>query len=683
MTILDTPHVLPAPEPRPSDTARVATDGAARTIAPPLVIRESPLRRVLFALVMLAVVLLYARCLHLYFYPANGGVDQNGYLVGGKLLALTGSDGRVPQNLYTFVGSMWNLGPDGKTYYPKYPLGLPALYALCIKLFGLAKGCYASYFVPPLGAVMAVWGTYLLARPYVGGFGAVIASLALAVSPLMMTLANNPNSHAATVGFVTWGMVFLLSWWRSGGGWRAAMAGFLLGYALTIRYTEGLLLLPMTVVFVDRWFRRQRGAYWQGLLMACSWLVPVGVLLWFNMSHFGSPTGYDSTRESTGFGWNYFVANWDLLVRDMNDKALVLIFPLGLAGLGLMTAKPGGWRLSLILAAWIFPSLLTYAAYYWAPDGTSVAYSRFFLTVLPGLLLAATWTLTRAPLSHHAPPADKPWRGAVLGAGLIGLLATAASAAQDAEVVIPDARQNMLVDLAASYAQKAPKGSVFFTSTQIIDHLQFVSDYDCYLPETFNRNTVQRLNQTADLNDPNPLQPQRAAALYSKLKDKTDAQLVEEQQALMSATIAAGNHVYFLAPVNQIVSYQRRFAPPAKFSTRVAAQWIEPGDWRRSRWQRTANAVAPSWTGRRGQQPLAPPPGQTWQMLEVLPPKPLPAPPPPAPKPTTPARPPATRPASKDLSAEDRAKRKAQALEKRAAAALAAAASRPATRPAR
>ena len=31
-------------------------------------------------------------------------------------------------------------------------------------------------------------------------------------------------------------MLFLILWWQKGAWWRSAIAGFLLGYALTIRY---------------------------------------------------------------------------------------------------------------------------------------------------------------------------------------------------------------------------------------------------------------------------------------------------------------------------------------------------------------------------------------------------------------------------------------------------------------
>ena len=63
----------------------------------------------------------------------------------------------------------------------------------------------------------------------------------------MLALADNPNSHASCVAFVVWGMFLLVRWWQTGSIWRGALAGFLLGYACLIRYSEGLLILPILV----------------------------------------------------------------------------------------------------------------------------------------------------------------------------------------------------------------------------------------------------------------------------------------------------------------------------------------------------------------------------------------------------------------------------------------------------
>lgn len=613
---------------------------------------EEPLgRRVLFGTLMAGVLVLYAMCLSFIWYPAHPGVDQNGYLVGGKLLALTGNTGVIPPNPFSFVGAMWNLGPDGKTFYPKYPLGLPAIYAAAILILGEERGPWWAHLASPAGAVLAMWGTYVLARPLVGAFGAVLTMLVLGTSPIMVGLATNPNSHATTLAFAVWGMAMLFAWWHVGGWWRATLAGLFAGYALTIRYTEGLLLLPMAMVFLDRWFRRERGAYWEGLLMFAAWAVPVGILLWWNLLHFGSPTGYDSTRESMGFGWVYFVANWDLMLRDMNDKGLVLLFPLGLAGMGLMAAAgKGTWKVGAVLAAWAVPCLITYTAYYWAPDSTSLGYSRFFLTVLPAIAVAGVWVLVRAGelIVRGLPERSgaRRWAGGAVVAGSVAGLGACLGAGQNADTIIPESRQSMLVALAGDGLEKiVPPKSVLFSEARLMHHLQFVSDHEMYGLEVFSRAAVQRLQQAADVNDPHPLQPQRASALYALLKDKTEAQLIAEQQRIMDDALASGRRVFFILPKNQMDQNRRRFLPAARYETKTLKTWQEPADFRRDRWQR-AGANPPPWAANRRRQPTPADRGQLWEVVEVTR-KPPPPPPVTRPAVTRPAvtRPVGTRPA--------------------------------------
>jgi hypothetical protein len=43
----------------------------------------------------------------------------------------------------------------------------------------------------------------------------------------------------------------------------------------------------------------------------------------------------------------------------------------------------------------MLPNLLLYTAYYWALQTASVNCLRFFLTILPPLVLGAAWLLTR------------------------------------------------------------------------------------------------------------------------------------------------------------------------------------------------------------------------------------------------------------------------------------------------
>src|SRR5690606_32287856 len=90
-----------------------------------------------------------------YWAPAHQGVDQNGYLVGGKQFARTGSMGLTPEDPYGFVGRMW-IGTPTQTYYPKYPLGLPFLYAVMLWIGGAAHGVAMAHLVSPITMALAV-----------------------------------------------------------------------------------------------------------------------------------------------------------------------------------------------------------------------------------------------------------------------------------------------------------------------------------------------------------------------------------------------------------------------------------------------------------------------------------------------------------------------------------------------
>src|SRR5262249_52752619 len=140
--------------------------------------------------------------------------------------------------------------PDGWVY-PKYPLGIPVLDAICIWLAPtMRQGVTWSYLISPVCTVLAAGAVFLILRVLAGSFAAIMGLVLMATNPVSLVLANNSNSHAAALAFVTWGMLFLIWWMRHGSWWRGLIAGFLLGYAVTIRYTEGLLAMPIAVAML-------------------------------------------------------------------------------------------------------------------------------------------------------------------------------------------------------------------------------------------------------------------------------------------------------------------------------------------------------------------------------------------------------------------------------------------------
>ena len=59
---------------------------------------------------------------------------------------------------------MFVVPEQGDGFYPKYPFGLPLLYAAVIKVFGWARGSVLAFAVSPTCAVLAIAGMFFLAR---------------------------------------------------------------------------------------------------------------------------------------------------------------------------------------------------------------------------------------------------------------------------------------------------------------------------------------------------------------------------------------------------------------------------------------------------------------------------------------------------------------------------------------
>lgn len=383
-----------------ANVAAPSTDTAAPVSHVPELPLESRARRYGFASMALALTIAYAVCVFIYWTPVHAGVDQNGYLVGGKMFAQTLSMKQAPTKIgqpdqfdpHAFIGNMWvSASSNTQHFYPKYPLGLPLIYAICLWIGGDAYGPPLAHAISPATMTLAVLGVFYLIRQFAGSFAGLLAMLMFATSPLTSYLVNNPNSHASTVFCVVWGMLCVLHWWRVGGKGWAFIGGLLVGYAATIRYSEGALLLPLAWAAVmgllPRW-RSWRG-WVESSLMLIGWAIPIILLVTYNLIEMGAITGYDTTNESTGFALAYFFDNWETIIRQLSLNGLFLIFPIAIAGLIAMFWW--NWRIATFMWLWVGPCLLVYTCYYWAPDG--VGYLRFVLTILPPLLVGGFWVL--------------------------------------------------------------------------------------------------------------------------------------------------------------------------------------------------------------------------------------------------------------------------------------------------
>jgi len=564
-----------------------AEPAEAPRVLPRLLIRSAeaePLNvRLLAGVLAVCLAVAYFAFVFQYWAPAHNGVDQNGYLVGGKMLAHTGSTGYKPADPLGFVGGMWVLNDKTGINYPKYPVGLPLIYAACFWFFG-SHATFVAHLISPISAALAVAGTYLLARQFASIFPSLLAMLLMAFSQVTLVLADNPNSHASCTAFVVWGVFMLLRFWQTASPWRGLIAGFCLGYAATIRYTEGLLglLIGFVIIAMISW-RMWRD--WRTLLRLATpligWLIPIGYLVIFNLLAMGTLTGYDTTNESGShsFTWEHVTQNWEKLIRQVHDTGLFFTLPLGILGLALL------WRSDAKRAAlmwlWLIPGTLIYMAYYWAPE-RGVSYLRFFMTLLPCLCVGAAIAMDELRAAQQATRASRVFTPIALG--LVVAVATSISlyrglfGLEDGQETAQGLEGQLRINMNGAALDKVilanvPSGSVVFGNAGgaagLMNDLQFAGNYECFNSEYFTANFVNRLavmDQRADPEEPNPQQPARRKYLLGILADrqpdttgpdgatvenyrsKPENVLGEMEAKIVADALAAGKRVFAIMP---------------------------------------------------------------------------------------------------------------------------------------
>jgi hypothetical protein len=562
----------------------------------PLTATPEPRRqRWLGTLVAIAIAAIFALgvCTRLY-NPAHDGVDQNGYLVGGKQYAHSLSTGLKLDHPLGFVGNMWVYNPTTETYYPKYPIGLPMIYATSLKLFGDAPdslGRHLCHAVSPLMATLGLLATFALGRAIAGTYAGLLSMLMMLGCQYTLPFSINPNSHATSFAVVTWGMFFLFRFAQTASPWRGAIAGLLLGFAVLVRYTEGLLLLPMLVVA----FGTMRWTNWRAYLIAAipfaAWALPVFYQVAFNWFALGTLTSYGPTNESTGFSWQVLVGDWDRTIRTINDNGLYFVAPIGLLGLLAMLFLQT--RSALLLVTWVLPSLLLYGAYYWAPNVSS-SYGRFFYTQFPAIVVAAAWamcTFVRETTSTSTTGSRLAiaWRRGACTVAIAAVVAFAIAVPALRTSLAPDAmfmpvnvgaQSRNAANLAAmtrDLVAVAPPGSVVVSERTLAQHFQFAGDWRMFDHEMFSQGTMARMldrSRRENPDDPDPIDPGRIESLKGFYKDKDDAALTNEFEKLALGSFATGQRVFVVLRESNWVPFRSRFVD-GKFEATTRVRFVE------------------------------------------------------------------------------------------------------------
>jgi hypothetical protein len=585
--------------------AEPLADRADRAL-PMLASPEPTHQRIIWLGAMLVVVALYAFAVFTFWAPADGGIDQNAYLVGGKQLALTGSTGVRPSNLFQYVGHMFIVPEKGDGFYPKYPFGLPLLYAAVIRCVGWARGVTLAFAVSPTCAVLAMAGMFFLARAVAGSFAGMLAALALAGSEVMWKLANVANSHASCVAFVVWGMYFLVNWWNRGSAWRGLLAGFLLGFACLIRYTEGLLILPiaLAVVFRIRW--RNWRSYLRSATPILGWLIPVAALVIFNRITIGDWTGYDSSNESEfgkAFTWDKFTDTWELMLRTFHDQGLFFVVPLGIAGLVMLFGK--SWKLALVVLAWLVPGTMLYTSYYWSPD-RGVSYARFFLTFFPALLLGLAVCVRYGIMSGVEEGTRAVRIAKPLAAGLVVAIAAGVGTWRVLQSDLTDGPRGgggmggtlpmqfrarlSLATVGQILRHYIPDDSVVFGDEgkffdQPLNYLQFAGRWNLYSIDAFQNRGLRGLRMGpggGNGDNPNPMQPRRRERMSELYRGKSERALIDEQQRVTDEALGAQRRVFLFGSPGNVESVKKKFFPPDRYRLITVQRWKdvpEPREW--------------------------------------------------------------------------------------------------------
>ena len=226
--------------------------------------------------------------------------DEPVYLWQADILRagqLTTEAGARPELVHPWLGGLH----DGR-FFSQYPLGWPAVLAVAGAL-GIPELALVA------AAVLAVVGTYALAHELLDDRRiAALSGGLLLVSPIFAIQSGAFLTYLFALGIGTLFATFLLRSVRVGSGWRAAVAGALLGWMVMTRNYDAVVWAVVVGGYVvgSGWRR------WRELARLVPWflagIVPlVGFQLWHNAHLTGSPLEFPITvadpLDTFGFGY--------------------------------------------------------------------------------------------------------------------------------------------------------------------------------------------------------------------------------------------------------------------------------------------------------------------------------------------------------------------------------------------
>ncbi|MFA5203702.1 MAG: hypothetical protein WC708_04775 [Lentisphaeria bacterium] len=403
------------------------------------------------------------------FTPAIAEPDDNGYFAQGTRLAQEGRSWFLPESDAQYLGMHWLLTPSGR-YLCRYPPGLSLLVAGAYGIGGW-QGCL---WLNPLLSVLALAGSFVLARRLLAPGWALAATAVLAANPTWLHHALAGDSHMAVTAVLVWGLVLLLCWGEQGRLWQIGAAGLVLGCIPAIRYADAVMGAGAALYVL--WHGRRFPHFGRHCLAAAAGVaIPVVPLLLRNQELLGAfwRTGYSLTHEETGFGWSYFRAHAITYLRQLNGDAVGLLFALGLAGMAAMALtrdRRDTRARGVLLLGLTLPMLLVYMAYYWAPQQDAAMTLRFLLPLFPAYVLAGCWLLKETVRTRALPPAAGP----LLAGGLVVFQLLWGGAEVTAQAAQLHAQKEPLARVTLALEAATAPGDVVAGSGNLLQQLDFV-----------------------------------------------------------------------------------------------------------------------------------------------------------------------------------------------------------------
>ena len=533
--------------------------------------------------------------------PGDIGVDENAYLVGGKMMAEHGTPAIKPSSPFAYVGPMWILTADG-SYHPKYPAGVPLLNAIAIRIGGSPM---AAYWVSPICGVVSVLAMFLLVRVFAGSICGVLAALLLATNPSAVHFALVPSSHAPDLAFTMLGMTALFYWWRSGRAVLGVIGGLCIGFTISTRYSDGLLLAPLGIAALTTLRFRSRRSWYAAAVPVLAWCVPFFALLIFNRLTMGHWTGYDTTNESTGFSAKDFGEKWQYTIHQLDIYGVFFILPLGVLGLSLMVTNTRWWKPGLVLTLWFAPTTLLYMAYYWGLETPGLMYLRFFVAVFPAAIAAAMWLVSMTVRGIAAASVDtagtsliRPSLALYFGAFVFTVL-VAAEGVFVSRDELPHLRtvntgvrlsgEALLAAIPAARADSKEPAPLMFGedigvfSRQLM-HFQFISRGEWFSATAFTlRGNKLGLmfgngpkgNEPGSSSPPVLIQKERLAKNGKLYRETSFADLAKAEAETIHAALNAGRGAYAVLMPTSIPEFQSRLGNEG-FEITVVGTWHDP-----------------------------------------------------------------------------------------------------------